>query len=67
MTETITTTDNQEEILIDLIQLKDCLSLYSKFNIAEGESISPVEMYALFNSLKQQVEGIVVKVESSVH
>ncbi len=67
MTETITTTDNQEEILIDLIQLKDCLSLYSKFNIAEGESISPVEMYALFNSLKMQVEGIVKKVEVTLH
>ena len=67
MTETITTTDNQEEILIDLIQLKDCLSLYSKFNIAEGESISHVEMYALFNSLKMQVEGIVKKVEFTLH
>ena len=67
MTETITTTDNQEEILVDLIRLKDCLSLYSKFNIAEGESISPVEMYALFNSLKMQVEGIVKKVEVTLH
>ncbi len=67
MTETITTTDNQEEILIDLIQLKDCLSLYSKFNIADGESISPDEMHALFNSLKIQVEGIVKKVEFTLH
>lgn len=66
MTET-NTTDNLEEALVDLIQLKDCLSLYSKFNIAEGESISPVEMYALFNSLKMQVEGIVKKVEVTLH
>ena len=66
MTET-NTTDNLEEALVDLIQLKDCLSLYSKFNIAEGESISPVEMYALFNSLKMQVEGIVKKVEVTLY
>lgn len=66
MTET-NTTDNLEEALVDLIQLKDCLSLYSKLNIANGESISPNEMFALFNSLKQQVEGIVVKVEGSLH
>ena len=62
MTQTITN-DNQEEILIDLIQLKDCLSLYSKLQISEGDNISPNEMYALFNSLKIQVEGIVKKVE----
>ena len=65
MTDTITT-DHQEEILVDLIQLKDCLSLYSKLAIAEGETISPNEMHALFNSLKKQVEGIVVKVEDSL-
>lgn len=66
MTET-NTTDNLEEALVDLIQLKDCLSLYSKLTVANGENISPDEMYALFNSLKQQVEGIVVKVEGSLH
>lgn len=66
MTET-NTTDNLEEALVDLIQLKDCLSLYSKLTVANGENISPDEMYALFNSLKQQVEGIVLKVEGSLH
>ena len=66
MTET-NTTDNLEEALVDLIQLKDCLSLYSKLTVANGENISPDEMYALFNSLKQQVDGIVVKVEGSLH
>ena len=66
MTET-NTTDNLEEALVDLIQLKDCLSLYSKLSIASDESITHAEMFALFNSLKQQVEGIVVKVEGSLH
>lgn len=51
----------QEEVLVDLIQLKDCLSLYSKLNLASNETFSPDEMFALFNSLKQQVESIITK------
>ena len=66
MTETITT-DKQEEILVELTQLKDCLSLYSKLTVANGETISPEEMNAFFNSLKMQVEGIVKKVEVTLH
>lgn len=65
MTEKITT-DNQEEILVDLIQLKDCLSLYSKLTLVKNETISPAEMSAFFNSLKNQVEGIAGKVEHTL-
>lgn len=60
------TNDQQEEILVDLIQFKDCLSLYSKMAISEHETIPPKEINAFFSSLNKQLGTIVDKYQQTL-
>ncbi|MDM1784244.1 hypothetical protein [Acinetobacter bereziniae] len=65
MTE-LNTNDQHEEILIELIQMKDCLSLFSKTTIAQGEVISSNEINAIFTLLSQKVDSISEKYQKII-
>lgn len=58
--------DQHEEILIELIQVQNCLNLFSKTNIAEGENITQQEINALFSTLSKQVKSVVIKLQDTL-
>lgn len=55
-----------EETLVELIHLKNCLGLFSKTAIREGEQINSEEISSLFSTMHYQVNKIIKKLESTL-
>lgn len=53
----------KEEVLIELIHLKNCLGLMSKVKIQEGERIDPEEIHSIFSTMHSQVNRTIKKLE----
>lgn len=62
----LNTNDHHEEILVELVQMKDCLSLLSKTTIAQGEVISSNEINAFFTILSQKIDSISKKYQKII-
>lgn len=58
--------DVHEETLIELIHLKNCLGLFSKTSIKEGEQVNSEEINSLFTTMHDQVNKIIKKLESTL-
>ncbi|HAV6109637.1 TPA: hypothetical protein JI293_07440 [Acinetobacter baumannii] len=58
--------DQNEETLIELIHLKNCLGLMSKMKVQEGEKIDAAEINSLFTTMHDQVNKIIKKIEMSL-
>lgn len=58
--------DVHEETLIELIHLKNCLGLFSKTSIKEGEQVNSEEINSLFTTMQHQVNKIIKKLESTL-
>lgn len=58
--------DLQEETLLELIDLKNLISLCSKISIREGEQVTSEEINSLFTTMHGRVTKIIQKLESTL-
>lgn len=63
---TPTSEDIQEDILLNMLDLKHRLSLMSKVQVTNGEQLNHEELSALFSSFSKDLIDIIKRYESMI-